>query len=104
MIFKNILKITKIITTNFVIFLLIIVTCEAFLGTWFKNNFKYKLSSERNINRIYKLDFKYHKAISHYVKNDYGFRTKNDNSVFDPSSIDIVFAGGSTINQKFIND
>ena len=103
MIFKNILKITKIITTNFVIFLLIIIICEAFLGTWFKNNFIYKLSSERNINRIYKLDFKYHKAISHYIKNDYGFRIKNDNSIFDPSSIDIVFAGGSTINQKFIN-
>ena len=103
MTFKNILKITKIITTNLVILLLIIIICEAFLGTWFKNNFKYKLSSERNINRVYKLDFKYHKAISHYIKNDYGFRIKNDNYVFDPSAIDIVFAGGSTVNQKFIN-
>jgi len=71
------------------------------LGTWFENNFKYKLASERNINRVYKFDFLYHKGTSHYVKNSYGFRVKNNN--FDPTTIEIVFAGGSTINQKFIN-
>ena len=43
----------------------------------------------------------YHKGTSHYVKNSYGFRVKNNN--FDPATIEIVFAGGSTINQKFIN-
>ena len=103
MFFKNTLKITKITLINLLVFFLTFAIFELFLGTWFKNNFKYKLSSERNINRVYKLDFKYHKAISHYIKNDYGFRIKNDNSVFDPSAIDIVFAGGSTVNQKFIN-
>jgi len=103
MFFKNTLKITKIILINLLIFFLIFSTFELFLGTWFKNNFKYKLSSERNINRVYKFDFEYHKGTSHYIKNNYGFRIKNDDINFDPSTIDIVFAGGSTINQKFIN-
>ncbi len=103
MFFKNTLKITKIILINLLIFFLTFITFELFLGTWFKNNFKYKLSSERNINRVYKFDFEYHKGISHYIKNNYGFRIKNDDINFDPSTIDIVFAGGSTINQKFIN-
>ncbi len=103
MFFKNTLKITKIILINLLIFFLTFITFELFLGTWFKNNFKYKLSSERNINKVYKFDFEYHKGISHYIKNNYGFRIKNDDINFDPSTIDIVFAGGSTINQKFID-
>ena len=102
MFLKNILKISKTILINFIIFLLIIIFFEIFFGTWFKNDFNYKLSSERNINRVYKLDFEYHKDTSHYIKNDYGFRVKNTSTDFDPSLIDIVFAGGSTVNQKFL--
>ena len=82
MFFKNILNVSKIIFINFFILFLIIFICEIFLGTWFENNFKYKLASERNINRVYKFDFLYHKGTSHYVKNSYGFRVKNNN--FDP--------------------
>ena len=103
MFFKKTLKVTRIILINLLIFFVTFVIFEIFLGTWFKNDFKYKLSSERNINRVYKLDFKYHKGTSHYIKNNYGFRIKNDDTNYDPSIIDIVFAGGSTINQKFIN-
>jgi len=98
----NIKKISKIIFVNFIIFFIGIVIFEIFLGTWFKNNFKYKLSSERNIDKIYKLDFKYHKGISHYIKNNYGFRIKNNKFDINPAEVDILFSGGSTINQKFI--
>ena len=98
MFINNILRISKTILINFIILLSIIIFLEIFLGTWLKNNFKYKLSSERNINRIYKFDFKYHKVTSHYVRNSYGFRVKDDN--FDPGSIEIVFVGGSTVNQN----
>ena len=100
---QNILGITKIILINLLIFFLILAIFELFLGKWFKNDFKYKLSSERNIDRVYKLNFEYHKGTSHYIKNNYGFRINNDDTNFNPSTIDIVFAGGSTINQKFIN-
>jgi hypothetical protein len=98
---KNILNFLKLIIINFFILFFIIFISELFLGSWFKNNFSYKLSSERNINRVYKFDFEYHKGISHYIKNDYGFRVNQKN--FIPSEIGIVFVGGSTINQKFIN-
>ena len=103
MFFKKTLKITNIILINLLIVFLTLVVFELFLGTWFKNDFKYKLSSERNINRVYKLDFEYHKGTSHYIKNNYAFRIKNDDTNYDPSIIDIVITGGSTINQKFIN-
>tara|TARA_Y100000590_G_scaffold467000_1_gene644282 strand:- start:1414 stop:2463 length:1050 start_codon:yes stop_codon:yes gene_type:complete len=95
-------KIIRIVSINLIFLLTIIVFFEIFFGSWFTNNFKYKLSSERNINRIYKLDFEYHKGTAHYVKNDYGFRIKSFKKDYDPSSIDIVFLGGSTVNQKFL--
>ena len=62
MLFKNILKITKIILINLLIFFLILAIFELFFGTWFKNDFKYKLSSERNIDRVYKVDFEYQRV------------------------------------------
>ena len=102
MFIKNILKILKAIFINFIILLLIIIPLEIFLGTWLKNDFSYKLSSERNINRVYKLNFEYHKGTSHYIKNDYGFRIKSTDNDVQPSDIDIIFAGGSTTNQKFL--
>lgn len=94
-------KIFKIAFINFLVLVFVILMVEVFFGTWFTNNFKYKLSSERNIDRIYKFDFDYHKGTSHYIRNTYGFRTNK--SKFNPSKIEIVFVGGSTINQKFIN-
>ena len=61
---QNILGITKIILINLLIFFLILAIFELFLGKWFKNDFKYKLSSERNIDRVYKLNFIYSYFIS----------------------------------------
>ena len=100
MILKNILKLSKVVLINSLIFLVIILVSDLFLGSWFTNNFKYKISSERNINKVYKLDFEYLSGSSHYVRNDYGFRVNNNK--FKLSNIDVVFVGGSTINQKFI--
>ncbi len=101
MFLKNILNFIKIFLINLLILIIVILISELFLGTWFKNNFSYKLSSERNINRVYKFDFDYHKGTSHYIKNEYGFRTNQKN--FNTSEVEFVFVGGSTVNQKFIN-
>ena len=98
---NKILNSLKIIIINSLIFLFIIIILELFFGTWFKNNLQYKLSSERNINKVYKLDFEYHKETSYYIKNNYAFRIEKED--FDPGTIDIVFVGGSTVNQKFLN-
>ena len=62
---------------------------------------KLRLSSERNINRVYKFDFNNHKGQSLYIRDNLGFRIAKNST--NPKDIDIVFAGGSTTNQKFLN-
>lgn len=94
-------KFLKILFINFFFFIIAILIIEIFFGYWFKNILKNKLSSERNVYRVYKTDFKYLQNSSIYIKNNYGFRVKNKKEkIFKP---DIVFVGGSTVNQKFLN-
>ena len=98
---EKFLNIFKLIFVNISIFLIFLVILELIFGSWFKNNFKLRLSSERNINRVYKFDFNNHKGQSLYIRDNLGFRIAK-NSI-NPKDIDIVFAGGSTTNQKFLN-
>ncbi len=90
----------KIIFYNLLIFLILIIITDLIFGTWFTNNLKAKLASERNINRIYKFDFEFHKGFSWYKRDNFGFRIDKP---IDPKNVDVVFVGGSTINQKFTN-
>jgi hypothetical protein len=98
---KIISSIIKIFIFNLITFTTIIIIIEIFFGNWFKNNFNLRLSSERNINRIYNFNFSNHKGYSHYIRDNNGFRV--DQKEIDPEMINIVFAGGSTTNQKFLN-
>ena len=98
---EKFLNLFKLIFVNILIFLIFLVILELIFGSWFKNNFKLRLSSERNINRVYKFDFNNHKGQSLYIRDNLGFRIAK-NSI-NPKDIDIVFAGGSTTNQKFLN-
>ena len=91
----------KLIFINISFFLIFLIILDLLFGSWFKNNFNLRLSSERNINRIYKFNFNNHKGQSLYKRDNLGFRVKN-NSI-KPDEVDIIFAGGSTINQKFLN-
>ena len=91
----------KILITNIFVFLTAIILVELFFGYWFKNKLENKLSSERNIYRVYVTNFKYLDNSSLYIKNNSGFRVKNTDE--DISFPDIVFVGGSTVNQKFLN-
>ena len=91
----------KILITNIFVFLTAIILVELFFGYWFKNKLENKLSSERNIYRVYVTNFKYLDNSSLYIKNNFGFRVKNTDE--DISFPDIVFVGGSTVNQKFLN-
>ena len=91
----------KILITNIFVFLTAIILVELFFGYWFKNKLENKLSSERNIYRVYVTNFKYLDNSSLYIKNNFGFRVKNTEE--DISFPDIVFVGGSTVNQKFLN-
>ena len=98
---KNFFKYFKILLINIIVFFTLIIVIECFFGNWFSNKFAKRLSSERNIERIYKFNFSNYKGTSFYKRNNLGFRvSKKDKSVNNP---DIVFVGGSTTNQKFLN-
>ena len=90
----------KVISINILIFFLLILLLDLFLGDWFTNSFNLKLNSERNINRSYQFNFTNHTGISYYKRNKLGFRIDKD---INPHDINIVFLGGSTINEKFTN-
>ncbi len=96
----KILYFLKIIIINIFIFLSLLVFIELFFGNWFKNNFSYRLSSERNIYRVYKFSFSNYKGESLYKRDTNAFRY-GKNPV-DVGKIDVVFTGGSTTNQKFL--
>jgi hypothetical protein len=97
---KILTKYLKVILINFLIFLLLIIIAEIIFGDWFKNNFKFKINTERNINKLYEFKFSNYEGISRYKRDKFGFRIERE---IDPSEIDIIFLGGSTINEKFTN-
>ena len=94
------MKLIKIFLINLIIFFSLIILIDVFFGTWFKNNFAFRLSSERNIDRLYEYNFKNHKGTSRYIRDNNAFRT--DLNPIDPKDIDVVYSGGSTTNQKFL--
>ena len=77
------------------------VVIELIFGYWFKNKLDLKLTAERNIERVYKFDFEFHKGTSLYKRDNLAFRIGKKE--VKPKNIDIVFSGGSTTNQKFLN-
>ena len=77
------------------------VVIELIFGYWFKNKLDLKLTAERNIERVYKFDFELHKGTSLYKRNNLAFRVGKKE--VKPKNIDIIFVGGSTTNQKFLN-
>ena len=98
---NKIFNFLNIIIINFFIFLSILIVADLIFGNWFNNSFKTRLSSERNINRVYKFNFENYQGASHYIRDNLGFRVNEKETV--PEKIDIIFTGGSTTNQKFIN-
>ncbi len=98
---ENIFKNTKIFLINILVLFISILIIECFFGYWFKNELSEKLSSERNIERIYKFNFFNHKGTSFYKRNNQGFRVSGKE--LNGTNPDIIFAGGSTTNQKFLN-
>ena len=95
------LKSIKIILVNILIIIFLLTIFELFLGSWLKNDFSYRLSSERNLYRVYKFNFTNHSGDSLYIRDTNGFRVEKDK--INPKNIDVIFTGGSTTNQKFLN-
>lgn len=97
----NLYKNLKIFFINILVLIILIIIIECFFGNWFNNKFSKRLSSERNIERIYKFNFSNHKGTSFYKRDNLGFRVSKT-EIYE-SNPDIVFVGGSTTNQKFTN-
>ena len=84
-IFKNI----KIFLINILVLFISILIIECFFGYWFKNELSERLSSERNIERIYKFNFSNHKGTSFYKRNNQGFRVSGKE--MNENNPDIIF-------------
>ncbi len=98
---SKIFKFLRVLIINFFVFLTVLIIFDLMFGNWFNNNFKTRLSSERNINRVYKFNFENYRGVSHYIRDNLGFRINKKETI--PEKINIIFNGGSTTNQKFIN-
>ena len=92
------MKLLKLLSINFLIFFILILLVEIFLGFWFsKNNFGIYMRKERKINWITDIKINNQKYKFSYKRNFWGFRGEE----FDPKNVKIIFQGGSTGNQRF---
>ena len=92
----------KIIFINLLIFFFIIFLLEIILGYWFKKeSFGIYMQKHRNRNEYYEIFNKNQKEYVNYKRNFFGFRGEE---VDDLSKIKIVFIGGSTGNERFLNE
>ena len=92
------MKSIKIISYNFIFFIILILIYEIFFGYWFsKNNFGIYMRKERKINWQTKVNFNGNEHNFFYKRNFWGFRGQE----FDPKDVKVIFEGGSTGNQRF---
>lgn len=88
----------RLVTYNFLVFLLLIIFIEATLGYWFKKeNFGIYMRKERKINWQTTSYFNGKEYKFFYKRNFWGFRGNE----FNPKNVEILFEGGSTGNQRF---
>ena len=88
----------RLVTYNFLVFLLLIIFLEATLGYWFKKeNFGIYMRKERKINWQTTSYFNGKEYKFFYKRNFWGFRGNE----FNPKNVKIIFEGGSTGNQRF---
>lgn len=105
MIFNNTRKFVKknlkVISINFIIFFLLIILIELFFGYWFSElNFGQHMRGKR----VQKIVFENKTEKVYYFRDYYGFRENNRlDEKYDASKIKIVFNGGSTGDELFLN-
>lgn len=92
------MKPIKIISYNFIFFIILVLIYEIFFGYWFsENNFGIYMRKERRINWETTANFYGEKHNFFYKRNFWGFRGEE----FNPKDIKVVFEGGSTGNQRY---
>tara|TARA_B100001063_G_C16770068_1_gene561044 strand:+ start:2088 stop:3140 length:1053 start_codon:yes stop_codon:yes gene_type:complete len=95
-------KFFKISFINLIILSFLVGVIEIFFGYWFD---EYNFGPEMRGKRIQKVLFKDGEKDIYFYKDFYGFRTEIDNigQVYDASKIKIIFTGGSTSEEMFLN-
>ena len=94
-------KLLKLLFINLAVILILIVSIDIIFGYWFdKNNFGPNMRGKR----VQKIVFNHDNKKTYYLRDFYGFREDgNINEKYDASKIKIVFTGGSTGEEMFLN-
>ena len=94
-------KFFKIIFYNIFVLLVFILTIEIFFGYWFK---EFNFGPDMRGKRIQKIVFQHENKQINYYRDFYGFREgPYINKKYDPSKIKIIFNGGSTGDEMFLD-
>jgi len=104
-IIKSISKLFRVLMLNFLFILGGLLLLELFFGDWFlprdplsKINIRRNFDLKYDLNGLYKSDLDTVK----YTRDSFGFRGR---SIFNkPELIDVITVGGSTTDQKYIDD
>ena len=95
------LKLIKLFLINLIILLLLIICSDLILGYWFKD---YNFGPQLRGKRIQKIVFNHNNEKTTYLRDFYGFREdKNIYEKYDASKIKIIFNGGSTGDEMYLN-
>lgn len=95
------LKLIRLFLINLIILLLLIICSDLILGYWFKD---YNFGPQLRGKRIQKIVFNHNNEKTTYLRDFYGFREdKNIYEKYDASKIKIIFNGGSTGDEMYLN-
>jgi len=94
-------KLIKLVFSNFLIFSILILFIDLIFGYWFQD---YNFGTNMRGKRIQKIVFEHAQKKTYYLRDFYGFREDGDiNKKYDASKIKIIFNGGSTGEEMFLN-
>ena len=95
------LKIFKLYLINIAVFFSLIICIELIFGYWFQD---YNFGPELRGKRIQKIVFNHNNEETIYLRDFYGFREDvNIYEKYDASKIKIIFNGGSTGDEMYLN-
>ncbi len=93
-------KIFKIFFFNLFFLFSILVIIELIFGMWFE---KINFGPDMRGKRLQKIIYYHQNNKILYNRDFYGFRENNNNEKYDVKKIDILFSGGSTGDEQYLN-
>ena len=94
-------KVFKLFLINIAVFFSLIICIELIFGYWFQD---YNFGPELRGKRIQKIVFNHNNKKTIYLRDFYGFREDvNIYEKYDASKIKIIFNGGSTGDEMYLN-